>query len=206
MRQLLVRYQMKFLVTTVLLASLGLASQKTVASSLAEEQGSINKHLLRLVVAQKTAKALKNIEATIALGDRDIQRLYYSKLCGLESKGPQERKLLELMPQGLYESNHFYIYTTLDAEDTIGVSAEEAMEASYLYYQYYDLAVKCVQKHRAFLARFAVMLKWISYNAEVAELIDGWETELGKTYGAKFTKTVDDVWRVLGDLPDKENP
>jgi hypothetical protein len=160
----------------------------------------INKKLLFVVLRATTAKELRDIAATIRLADRDVQRLYYTKLYDTQPSGDTAKQLLELMPQGELDSLQFYAYTSLYDDHPSAsnwITQEEATQASDLYNTYYNLAWKLMSQYPQYLDRYLVMLRWLSDNAEMAEAIEDWEPALRKAFGKRYDDEKSRVWGLL---------
>lgn len=190
-----------FLLSLALLFSCFVVAAEKPFPTVSEfQQECINKKLLLAVLGAASDKDLGRIDAEVQLADRDVQRLYYTKLYKKEPSEGIGLRLLDLMPQGRLDSLQFYVYTYLydergDATNWIGHS--EATQASDLYYEYYDLVWKLVLRNPKFLDRFLVMLRWVSDNAEMAEFVEDWNPALRKAFGKRYDEEKRRVWGIL---------
>jgi hypothetical protein len=157
---------------------------------------SIQKELLHLLVRANSAEELLAKSSIFVLADRDLQRLYYTKLYGKQASPSLEKELLNLMPQGAAEAGQFYVFTYLrsgSAPDWI--KQDEALQASNLHYEYYSLVSTLVLKHPEFLSKYLVMLHWA--NVEVSEMLDEKNEVIKKSLGAKFLREDERVKKIL---------
>jgi hypothetical protein len=134
------------------------------------------------------AKELLAIKDAMSYGDRDVLRLYWTKMFEATKDAQTEEVLLELMPRGDEEAGRFYLFTTLDPAGLAGaLTKEECRQVSDLVYQYYMLVSSLVPAHPQYIRRYALMDWWAS-NAEMEPLFENWEKGILKNHGAEFKK------------------
>jgi len=158
----------------------------------------INKKLLLTVLRAASEKDLRGIDVEVRLADRDVQRLYFTKLYEKHPSAEIARKLLELMPQGKADSAQFYAYTSLyDQQEGASnwITEKEAKQASDLYNAFYYLVWKLLPQYPAFLDRYLVMIRWA--NADISEAIEDWEPSLRKAFGKRYDEEKSRIWGVL---------
>lgn len=158
----------------------------------------INKKLLFTVLRAASEKELRGIDAEVRLADRDVQRLYFTKLYDKHPSAETARQLLELMPQGNADSGQFYAYTSLyDQHEGASnwITEKEAKQASDLYNAFYDLVWKLLPRYPSCLDRYLVMIRWA--NADISEALEDWEPALRKAFGKRYDDEKSRVWGLL---------
>ena len=178
-----------------LLLSLSILSQQTSPRQLSEYQlKNVNFDMLRVIAGCSSMNDLRRVEQTIQLGDRDIQRLYWTKRWAISPDRQSGRHILDLMPQSGAEMDQFYVYTSLKSlvplEKTLLSSEAKYDEISALVEGYFNATLQLICSNPNLDQRFAVMLYCAKGNDEVSAIlwdgIKGLDASCRKRISASF--------------------